>query len=117
VLRAHAARIEDVDRIARARLASYIGCTVEEIISLEARGATISGCEALELGLVNRLVGAPILSQRAADARVERLIAGTRPARFTAADVARMAAAGINGRPIGIAKPALRDLLNDRARR
>lgn len=111
-LRGHAAVIDDLDQRCRQRLAGYIGCSIAEIARLEAANRVLTGREALAIGLINDLVGAPVTSQRAADARIEGILAATRPLKFDRVDLALLQARGLVNRPLGVGRNELRAILD-----
>jgi ATP-dependent protease ClpP protease subunit len=114
-LRAAASRLDQADAAYRERIVAYIGCDREELAALERRGATLTGQQALDLGLVNALAGCPALTARAREQRAARAEARA-PVRWTGAEARQLSAMGLQRRAIGLPPQALRAMLAERAR-
>jgi ATP-dependent protease ClpP protease subunit len=72
-LRERADQLAEVDERCRRQISAAIGCRPAEIAALErGEGTVLTATEALDLGLIDTLVGCPELSRRAAQRRQAR---------------------------------------------
>jgi ATP-dependent protease ClpP protease subunit len=115
--RTRAMQLDRIDAEFRNRIASYTGIEVRELTALEQSGATLTGRQALGLGLITTLAGAPALTALAADDRIARLVNSARPPlQFDLAAFRKIAAMGLANRPLGISLVGLQAMVEARRR-
>ena len=102
-------RLEQLDREYRERLVAG-GCDSDQLPQLLAQGAALDTLAALDLGLIDTVIGYPALSAAAARRRGHRAQVRD-PRRWGHAEYMAAAARGLAGRPLGIAPAALHQLL------
>lgn len=111
--RRRADQLAALDERCRRAIALGTGCTVGELAALERAGAVLTGREALDLNLIDTLIGCPGLSAAAARRREARAKLRA-PVRWNRSDFAALARAGMASRPIGIPPRVLKAILAER---